>query len=56
MAYGDFKNLTRKIASDKLLRDDPFKMAKAPQYDGYRRVLASVVYKFFDKKNSRITI
>ena len=25
-------------------------MAKNPKYDGYQRGLASVVYKFFDKK------
>ena len=25
-------------------------MAKNPKYDGYQRGLASIVYKFFDKK------
>ena len=28
MAYGDFKDLTRRIASDKMLRDKPFNFAK----------------------------
>ena len=35
MAYGDFKDLTRRAASDKLLRDKAFNIAKNPKYDGY---------------------
>ena len=50
MAYGDFKDLARRTASDKLLRDKAFDIAKNPKYDGYQRGLASIVYKFFDKK------
>ena len=42
-AYGDFKDLARRIASDKVLRDKD-------EYGGYQRGLASMVYKFFDKK------
>ena len=52
MAYGDFKDLARRTASDKLLRDKIFNIAKIPEYDGYQRVLASMVYKFFDKEAS----
>ena len=51
MAYGDFKDLARRIASDKVLRDKAFNIAKNPKYDGYQRGLASMVYKFFDKKS-----
>ena len=51
MAYGDFKDLARKTASDKILRDKAFNIAKNPKYDGYQRGLASMVYKFFDKKS-----
>ena len=51
MAYGDFKNLARRTASDKVLRDEAFNIAKNPRYDGYQRGLASMVYKFFDKKS-----
>ena len=29
-----------------------FKISSDPKYDGYQRVLASMVYKFFDKKSS----
>ena len=50
MAYGDFKDLTRRTASDKILHDKAFNIAKNPNYNGYQRGLASVVYKFFDKK------
>ena len=35
MAYGDFKDLTRRTALDKLLRDKAFNIAKNPKYDGY---------------------
>ena len=51
MAYGDFKDLKRRTASDKVLRDKAFNIAKNPRYDGYQWELASMVYKFFDKKS-----
>ena len=51
MAYGDFKYLAKRIASDKLLRDKAFNIAKNSKYDGYQRGLSSIVYKFFDKKS-----
>ena len=47
MAYGDFKELTKRTAADKVLRDKAFNNAKHPKYDGYQRGLASMVYKFF---------
>ena len=50
MAYGDFKNLAKRTACDKLLRDKAFNIAKNPKYNGNQRGLASMVYKFFDKK------
>ena len=52
MAYGDFKDLKKRTTADKLLRDKAFNIAKDPKYDGYQRRLASVVYKFFDKKTA----
>ena len=51
MAYGHFKDLERRTQSDKVLRDKAFKIASDPKYDGYQRGLASMVYKFFDKKS-----
>ena len=50
MAYGDFKDLDGRTASDRILRDKAFNIAKNPKYNWYQRRLASMVYKFFDKK------
>ena len=50
MAYGDFKDLAKRTKSDKFVRDKVFNIAKNPKYDGHQRDLASMVYKFFDKK------
>ena len=52
MAYGDFKDLEKRTATDKVLRDKAFNIAKDLQYDGYQRGLASMVYTFFDKKTA----
>ena len=32
-------------------RDKAFKIASDPKYDGYKRGLASMFYKFFNKKS-----
>ena len=52
MAYGDLKDLARKTASDNILRDKAFNIAKNPKHDGYQRGIASMVYKYFDKKST----
>ena len=52
MAYGDFEDLARRTASDKILHDKAFNIAKNPKYDGYQSGLTSMVYKFFDKRAS----
>ena len=52
MAYGDFKDLARRTASDKVLRGKALNIAKNPKYDGYQRGLASMFHKFFDKKSN----
>ena len=51
MAYGKAKDWVTRTQSDKVLRDKAFKTASSPKYDGYQRRLASMVYKFFDKKS-----
>ena len=56
MDYGDFEDLNRETAADKVLRDEVFNFVKNPQYDGYLRGLASIVYIFFDKKISGGTV
>ena len=50
-AYGDFKDLQRRAASDKVLRDNAFNISTNPKYDEHQRGLASMVYKFFYKKS-----
>ena len=52
MTYGDFKDLAKRTASDKVLGDKAFKIASNPKYDGYQRGLASMIYKFFEKKSA----
>ena len=42
MAHIDFKDLTRKTASAKILHDKAFSIAKNSKYDGYQRGLASM--------------
>ena len=51
MAHGKSKDLIKRTQSDKVLKDKAFKIVSNPKYDGYQRGLASVVYKFFDKKS-----
>ena len=50
MAFGRYKDLTKKTESHKVLKDKAFKIASNPEYDGFERGLISMVYKFFDKK------
>ena len=52
MDYGYFKFLTRRTASDEILLDKAFIIAKNPKYYEYQRGLASMVYNFFHKKAS----
>ena len=54
MAYGKSKDLVKRTQSDKVLKDKAFKIASDPKYDGYQRGLASMVYKFFDKKSTSL--
>ena len=55
MAYGDFEDLKRRTASDKVLRDKAFNIAKNLKYDGYQRGIASMFYKSFDKRSASLT-
>ena len=56
MADGDFKDLNKRTAVDRVLRDKAFNIAKKPKYDGYQLGHISMVYKFFDKKTSGGTV
>ena len=50
-AYADRKDLINRTEADKVLRDKAYDIASNSEYDGYQRGLASMVYKFFDKKS-----
>ena len=52
MAYDKSNDLVKRTQSDKVLKDKAFEIASDPKYDGYQRGLASMVYKFFDKKSA----
>ena len=50
-AYADHKDLINRTEADKVFKDKTYDIASNPEYDGYQRGLASMVYKFFDKKS-----
>ena len=50
-AYADNKDSINRTKAVKILKDKAYNIASNPEYDGYERGLASMVYKFFDKKS-----
>ena len=50
-AYADNKDLINRTKAEKVLKDKAYNIASNPEYDGYQRGYASMVYKFFDKKS-----
>ena len=56
MAYGGFKDLARRTALEKILRDKAFNNAKNPKYDGYQSGLASMVYVLIKKSQVVVLI
>ena len=50
MAYEKYKDSTKRTESDKVSSNKVFKIASDPICNGYERGLASLIYKFFDKK------
>ena len=54
MAYGDFRDLTRRTVSGKILSGKAFNIAINPKYSGHQRALASMVYKYCDKNCSSL--
>ena len=51
MAYGKYKDLTKRTQSDKVLRDKVLKLQAIRNMMDIKEELASMVYKFFDKKS-----
>ena len=56
MAYGDLKDLNGRTAADKALREKAFNIAKNPINAGYLHGLASMIYKFFEKRTPGVAI
>ena len=54
MAYGKSEDLVKRTQSDKISKNKAFKIESDPKYNGYQRGLASMVYKFFDKKSTSL--
>ena len=52
MTYGYFKDLPRRTTADKVLRDKASNIVKSAEYYRCERGVASMVYKFFDKKTA----
>ena len=52
-AYGKYKDLERRIQSDKILKDKALEIANNPTHDGCQRGLASMVHKVFGKEIKR---
>ena len=50
MKYGDFKDVPRRMTSDKVLHDKAIAIASNQKYDRYQYGLALMVHRFFDKK------
>ena len=51
-AYSDSKESAKRTISDKILKDRAYEITRNRKYDGYQRVLARMVYKFFGKKTA----
>ena len=47
MAYNKYKDLKGRTQSDFVLKKKALKIASNPKYNGYQRILTSMVFKFF---------
>ena len=54
MAYNKSKGLVKRTQSDIVSKDETLTIDSNPKYDGYQRGLASLVYKFSDKKSASL--
>ena len=53
-AYSDSEVLSKRTFLDKVLKYRAYEIARNPNFDGYQRGLASMVYRFFDKKTGLV--
>ena len=49
-AYAKYKDVENRLIADDKLKNSAYDIASNPEYDGYQRGLASMVYKFFNLK------
>ena len=56
MAYGKYKELEKRIQSDKVLKDKAFAIARNPKYDGYQRGLASMDICFLIRNQKELVL
>ena len=52
MAYGDFKDLPNRTASEKAICDKAFNITKSAKYNGHQIWLTSMVYSCFNRKSA----
>ena len=52
MAYDRSKDLAKRTPSDKMLKNKAFKIGRNPKFDSFKKRLASMVYRVFDKMSS----
>ena len=53
-AYSDSEVLSKRTFLDKVLKYRAYEIARNPNFDGYQRGLASMIYRFFDKKTGLV--
>ena len=49
-AYAQYKDVENRLIADDKLKNSAYDIASNPEYDGYQRGLAGIVYKFFNSK------
>ena len=54
MAYNKYKDLKGRTQFDIVLKNKAYKIATNPRHDGFQRALASMVWKFFDKRSKKV--
>ena len=56
MASRNSKDIAKRTASNNVLRNQAFNIAKTPKYDEYQRRLASMVYNFLIKSRKEVVL
>ena len=55
-AYAKYKDVENRLIADDKLQNTAYDIAIIPEYDGYQRSLASMIYKFFNSKVASKTV